>query len=85
MDYEKNMSFLVIPKSPKVWKKVEKIGWAPSSSQYQQQLTQGLNTAFLCFSRYITPTPSPIEDTPGFRGQTASRSRISNQMEASRN
>ena len=23
---EKNMSFLVIPKSPKVWKKVEKIG-----------------------------------------------------------
>ena len=26
MGYEKNMSFLVIPKSPKVWKKVEKIG-----------------------------------------------------------
>ena len=24
--YEKNMSFLVIAKSPKVWKKVEKIG-----------------------------------------------------------
>ena len=27
--YEKNMSFLVIAKSPKVWKKVEKIGRAP--------------------------------------------------------
>ena len=26
MGYEKNMSFLVIPKSPKVGKKVEKIG-----------------------------------------------------------
>ena len=26
MGYGKNMSFLVIPKSPKVWKKVEKIG-----------------------------------------------------------
>ena len=26
MGYEKNMSFLVIPKSPKVRKKVEKIG-----------------------------------------------------------
>ena len=26
MGYEKNMSFHVIPKSPKVWKKVEKIG-----------------------------------------------------------
>ena len=26
MCYEKNMSFLVIPKSPKVWKKVEKVG-----------------------------------------------------------
>ena len=26
MDYEKNMSFLVIPKSPKVFKKVEKVG-----------------------------------------------------------
>ena len=25
MGYEKNMSFHVIPKSPKVWKKVEKI------------------------------------------------------------
>ena len=25
MGYEKNMSFLMIPKSPKVWKKVEKI------------------------------------------------------------
>ena len=29
MGYGKNMSFLVIPKSPEVWKKVEKIGWAP--------------------------------------------------------
>ena len=28
--YEKNMSFLVIPKSPKVWKKVEKIGLGSS-------------------------------------------------------
>ena len=26
MGYEKNMSFLVIAKSPKVWKKIEKIG-----------------------------------------------------------
>ena len=26
MDYEKNMCFLVIPKSFKVWKEVEKIG-----------------------------------------------------------
>ena len=26
MGYEKNMSFLVIPKSPEVWKKVEQIG-----------------------------------------------------------
>ena len=26
MSHEKNMSFLVIPKSPKVWKKNEKIG-----------------------------------------------------------
>ena len=23
------MSFLVIPKTPKVWKEVEKMGWAP--------------------------------------------------------
>ena len=29
MGYEKNMSVLVIPKSPKVKKKVEKIGRAP--------------------------------------------------------
>ena len=29
--YKKNMSFLVIPKSPKVWKEVKKIGWAPLS------------------------------------------------------
>ena len=26
MGYEKDMSFLVIPKSPKVWEKYEKIG-----------------------------------------------------------
>ena len=26
MGYEKNMSFLVIAKSPKVWKQIEKIG-----------------------------------------------------------
>ena len=26
MSYENNMSFLVVVKSPKVWKKVEKIG-----------------------------------------------------------
>ena len=26
MGYEKNMSFLVIPKSPELWKKVEEIG-----------------------------------------------------------
>ena len=31
MGYEINMRFLVIPKSPKVGKKVEKIGWAPLS------------------------------------------------------
>ena len=29
MGYGENMSFLVIPKFPVVWKKVEKIGWAP--------------------------------------------------------
>ena len=27
--YEKSMGFLVIPKSPKVRKKVEKLDWAP--------------------------------------------------------
>ena len=31
MGYEKNMNFLVIVKSPKVWKKVEKIGLGPLS------------------------------------------------------
>ena len=29
MGYKKNMSFLVVPKSLKVGKKVEKIGYAP--------------------------------------------------------
>ena len=31
MGYKKNMSFLVILKSAKVGKKVEKIGWTPLS------------------------------------------------------
>ena len=29
MGYDKNMSFFVIPKLPKVWKKVERYDWAP--------------------------------------------------------
>ena len=29
MDYKKNMSFLVIAKSPKVWKKLNRKDWAP--------------------------------------------------------
>ena len=33
LGYEKYMSFLVIPTSPKVWKKVEKIGLCPLSGQ----------------------------------------------------
>ena len=31
MGYEKNMNFLVVPKSQKVWKKVERHVWAPSN------------------------------------------------------
>ena len=31
MGYEKNMSFHVIPKSPKVWKKLKRSDWAPLS------------------------------------------------------
>ena len=36
MGYEKNMSFLVIPKSPKVWKKVEMIGLGSFNTQKQK-------------------------------------------------
>ena len=48
MGYEKNMSFLVIAKSPKVWKKVEKIG--PGSFKMSKKQ---MNTTALCVSMYL--------------------------------
>ena len=39
MGYEKNMSFHVIPKSPKVWKKVKRSDWAPLSAENMNQKT----------------------------------------------
>ena len=40
MGYEKNMSFLVIPKSPNVGKNVEKIGLGSFKSQLKSSLTK---------------------------------------------
>ena len=57
MGYEKSMSFLVIPKSSKVWKKVEKYDWAPLKERLLPQ-----NCHFAQFSNSAR-TSNPEQST----------------------
>ena len=71
MGYEKNMSFLVTPKSPKVRKKCWKSDWAPSMLYMQDTAyctkVKNLKLYFLKLRRIISRITGPLLNVNSFK------------------